>query len=631
MPYILATAGHVDHGKSALVRALTGVDPDRLPEEKARGITIDLGFAALDLPGGDGTTVRLGIVDVPGHEDFVKNMVAGIGSVDLALLVVAADDGWMPQTEEHLQILAYQGVGRGVVAVTKIDLATDEAATIDAVRQRLRDSPLAEAAIVPTSVVSGRGLDELRAALAATATAVPPRRDVGKPRLPVDRAFALRGVGTVVTGTLTGGHVTRGQSVAVQPGGITGKVRSIQSHNHDVRVAAPGSRVALNVPELTGVGRGAVVTLPHLGEATGTLDVLLERSPRGGGPRGVGHAARVMVHHGSAAVAGRVYLLDRVPVEAGQTALAQLRLASPVYAWVGDRVVIRDGSQQHTLAGGRVLDPGAERRRYNRPARCATLAARAAATDVAGLILPELADHGAVVRSKLLVRSPYSAEAVSAAVDQLVRDGKGVAAGSFVVDVERWAAWLGLLAAAVDAEHRDRPEHVGLPLADLRARAGAVAAAGLVEPLIGALLDGRGLVRRGVAVARVSHRPALPRHLAAAGGRVRGSLSAKPLEPPNRKELTPTDTDRAALQFLIDTGEATVVGDELVMLSDAVERAADDIRRHVAAHGPASASDLRQAVGTTRRVMMPLLELLDRRGVTKRIGDLRAAVVKREN
>jgi selenocysteine-specific elongation factor len=391
VPYILATAGHVDHGKSALVRALTGVDPDRLPEEKARGITIDLGFAALDLAGPDGQTVRLGVVDVPGHEDFVKNMVAGIGSVDLALLVVAADDGWMPQTEEHLQILAYQGVTRGLVAVTKVDLATEEDATIEAVRDRLQGSPLAGAAIVATSVVTGRGLDDLRAALAAAAVAGPPPSDVGKPRLPVDRAFALRGVGTVVTGTLTGGTLSRGQAVVARPGSAGGKIRSLQSHNRDAPVARPGSRVAVNVPELAGVGRGAVVTL-----------ATLEGPP-------LAHAARVFVHHGTAAVAGRVYLLDRAsPMVPGQAGLAQLRLESPVYAWAGDRMVLRDAQQRHTLAGGRVLDPAAARRGYNRERRRATLALRAGSPDDATVMAAaELADHAVLGRASVLVRSQF--------------------------------------------------------------------------------------------------------------------------------------------------------------------------------------------------------------------------------
>ena len=617
IPYILATAGHVDHGKSTLVRALTGVDPDRLPEEKARGITIDLGFAAVELAAGEGRAVRLGIVDVPGHEDFVKNMVAGIGSVDVALLAVAADDGWMPQTEEHLQILGYQGVTRGVVALTKIDLAGDEAAVLAAVRERLAGSCLAGAAIVPTSVVSGRGLDQLRAALAAAAVAGPPRADVGKPRLAVDRAFAVRGVGTVLTGTLTGGRLNRGQNVVAEPGGVRAKVRSVQSHNRDVAVAVPGSRVAVNVPELAGVGRGATVVGADGGGASDTLDVWLERSARAGAGA-VGHGARVWVHHGTAAVAGRVFLFDRTPVGSGQGGAAQVRLASPVYAWVGDRLVVRDASQQHTLAGGRVLDVGGDRRGYRR--RRATVMGRVSG-ELDDLILAELADHGAVLRASLLVRSAFATAAVAAGVDALAAGRRLVVAGAWAVDVGRWSEWGGRLAEAVDVEHRDSPAHLGLAVSVLRGVVSAPEA--VVEALIAAMVAGGGFVRRGATVARATHRAALPAELAAAGARVRGALAAKPLEPPNRRELTPTSVDRAALQFLIDTGEAIAVGDELVLLADAVERAAAVVRRHVGERGPASASDLKVALGTTRRVVVPLLELLDRRGVTRRVGDLR--------
>src|SRR5688500_1866267 len=248
--YILATAGHVDHGKSALVRTLTGTDPDRLPEEKARGITIDLGFAHLDLPSPPGLqppcTYHLGIVDVPGHEDFVKNMVAGVGSIDLALFVVAADDGWMPQTEEHLQILTYLGVAKAVVALTKIDLVSAEGETTlrAQVREKLAGTAFAGAAMVGTSVVSEKGFDELKSALADALKDLPTQRDVGKPRLPVDRAFTLKGIGTVVTGTLVGGALKRGQPVVVRPGGKPAKVRNLQTHNHDMEAVPPGSRVA---------------------------------------------------------------------------------------------------------------------------------------------------------------------------------------------------------------------------------------------------------------------------------------------------------------------------------------------------------------------------------------------------
>ena len=222
--FILATAGHVDHGKSTLVKALTGTDPDRLPEEKARGITIDLGFAELNLSGHDGKTFHVGIVDVPGHEDFVRNMIAGVGSIDLALLVVAADDGWMPQTEEHLQILLYLGVERIVLALTKSDLGNIESVT-GQIREKLAGTPFANCQIVPTSVRTGEGLEDLKDALSSQLASLPPPRDIGKPRLFVDRAFTLHGIGSVVTGTLTGGTLRVGDSIFVQPKDISSRIR----------------------------------------------------------------------------------------------------------------------------------------------------------------------------------------------------------------------------------------------------------------------------------------------------------------------------------------------------------------------------------------------------------------------
>src|SRR5262245_19208100 len=295
--FIVATAGHVDHGKSSLVKALTGTDPDRLPEEKARGITIDLGFAHLELsgpapasplptatatPGAPALAsashppqppgpilFQVGLIDVPGHEDFVKNKVAGVGSIDLALFIVAADDGWMPQTEEHLPILSNLGVRHAVMALTKIDLASDrEAELVSQIRAKLEGTPFANAPVVATSVMNGRGLEELRHALLAMLAAVPEPADAHKPRLPIDRVFTLRGIGTVVTGTLSGGTLRRNQAVVLQPAGLATRIRNLHNHNCEVDEALPGTRTALNLPDLpaargsaAGVARGQVVTV----------------------------------------------------------------------------------------------------------------------------------------------------------------------------------------------------------------------------------------------------------------------------------------------------------------------------------------------------------------------------------
>src|SRR5438874_11317515 len=282
--FILATAGHVDHGKTALVQALTGTDPDRLPEEKARGITIDLGFAELNLTGPNGD-LHAAMIDVPGHEDFVRNMVAGVGSIDLALLVVAADDGWMPQTEEHRRNLIYIGVRRIVVAHTKIDLVEAPDAAEEKVRAQLRDTPFGDAAIVRTSITTGNGVEELKAQLAREFRVLAPQRDLGKPRLAVDRAFILRGIGTIVTGTLVGGTLRRGQTVVVQPAKIPARIRTIQNHNREVEAIGPGARTALSLPDVAvarqkntlGVWRGDVITLSEFGEASAIADVMLSR------------------------------------------------------------------------------------------------------------------------------------------------------------------------------------------------------------------------------------------------------------------------------------------------------------------------------------------------------------------
>jgi selenocysteine-specific elongation factor len=631
--FILATAGHVDHGKSSLVKALTGTDPDRLPEEKARGITIDLGFAHLELEtrNPEPATLSLGIVDVPGHEDFVKNMVAGVGSIDLALFVVAADDGWMPQTEEHLQILTYLGVTHAVVALTKVDLASDEASRLAHMRERLAHSPFAEAPIIPVSVVSGRGLDELQAALARVLTGVPPPRDLGKPRLPVDRVFTLRGIGTVVTGTLSGGGLRRGQAVTLQPSGLVTRVRSLQSHNRDVESSGPGTRTAVNLADVAPeqVHRGDVITLAELGPASAALDVVLEKSARladapSAAVRPLKDRTRVRLHHGSGNVAATVHLpTGAEPLAPGGRALARLRLETPVFAFAGDRFIVRDWSEQATLAGGVVLDPDAAGHRFTDQRR-SLLPARADAPDSVGAFVgSQLARDRAVRHAGLLVKSRFSAEEVAVAIAHLVKSGVAAEAGDWLLDAPWWQALQRRAAETIHAAHRAHPEWLGLPLNDLRqAVEGDLSAAGVFDALL-AVLGRNGFAQAGTAIRAANHQPALPPALQTAGARIRAALSAKPFEPPPRKELAPDTTSQKALRFLLETGEAIELSEETVLAAEHFARATEAVRQFLRQRGQATASDLRQALHTNRRVIIPLLERLDRDGVTRRQGDVR--------
>jgi selenocysteine-specific elongation factor len=366
---VVATAGHVDHGKSSLVQALSGINPDRLAEEQKRGMTIDLGFAWIELAMSEsGDLEPVGIVDVPGHIDFIKNMLAGVGSVDAALLVIAADEGVMPQTREHLAILDLLAVPTGVVVLTKVDLIDDvewlELVELD-VRELLDGTRFAASPLVQVSAHTGAGLDDLRAALSQVLVALPPRRDRNRPRLPIDRIFTLPGFGTVVTGTLSDGHFAIGDAVEILPDGPSGRVRGLQSHRQPIEIARPGSRVAMNI---SGVGtdeirRGQVVCKPGTLRATRLVDVSFRLL--GDAPRPLAHNLQVDFFSGASEVPAHVRLLGVETLAPGDEGWLQLRLERPVLVTAGDRFILRQPSPSITLGGGSILNPH-PRRRYRR-------------------------------------------------------------------------------------------------------------------------------------------------------------------------------------------------------------------------------------------------------------------------
>jgi len=617
---ILATAGHIDHGKSSVVKALSGTDPDRLPEEKARGMTIDLGFAHLELPG-----LSLGIVDVPGHQDFVKNMVAGVGAVDLALLVVAADDGWMPQTEEHLQILTYLGVTRGVVALAKADLVQDTHERLEEIRDQLRNSPFAGAEIIPLSTHIGAGLGDLRTALSALVEQIPAHEDHKQPRLAADRIFTVQGIGTVVTGTLTGGPLQKGQTVFAHPPGREARIRGLQSHNREQEVAQPGTRTAINLADLSrdSVRRGATITLPGLAQITVTLDVCLERSPRllSQTPPLRNHT-RVRVHHGTGHGAARLVLSDGGDIEPGQSRLAQLRLEKPICIWPGDRVVIRNWQETATLAGGLVLDVNGDRRKMRAPARMQLLEARIAAPKHPQTwIETQLARDGIVKRNTLLRPSSFSPAEIDKAVARLMDLGKVLQAGDWIADTGRWQSTIAEMSQRVDAEHVRHPELPGLSLEQLHPVVEQAFSGHVPFPELIADLCRNGFTRRQNYIARTGHKPVLPGHLRDAGEKIRQAMQMP--DPPARKRFTENSTGHKALQFLIDAGEVVDVSPDLVLGAAQFYRYRLLVKQHLREHGQATASELRVAMDSTRRIVIPLLEKMDRDGVTVRRGNVR--------
>ncbi len=625
--FIVATAGHVDHGKSALVEALTGTHPDRLPEEKARGITIDLGFASLDIASPSGEVFQVGIVDVPGHEDFVRNMVAGVGAADVALLVVAADDGWMLQTEEHVQVLTYFGVAHAVVALTKADRTPGLEQAMDTVRLKLQGTLFADAPIVPTSIVSGLGIEELRSMLAHVLGRTLGARHINKPRLAVDRVFTLTGIGTVVTGTLLGGGLHTGQQVVVQPSGRTTRIRRMQSHNQDVDASGPGQRTALNLSDLgvNDVRRGDVVTLAEYGSPSRVLDAVIQISSRA--HRAIKNSSRVQVHYGSGHVGATVALLADDDVLPGSRALVQLRLDRAVFVFEGDRFTIRDWAEQATLAGGIVLDTAANPRVFRSP-RCREYLQRRAQApgDTVTWVESLLSRDTLARRSGLLATSVFSQEEVDDAVDRLGAARAVKVAGDIVCLTSAWTMLIENAVHAIEAHHRAHPDLLGIPLTELRTRLGPIAeATAALDVLILEVCD-RGFVRDGSLVRRVTHRPALPPPLQATGAFLRTQLTAKPLDPPARSILTPDAVSLRTLRFLVDTGEAVEISADLVLASETVSRAREAVVSVIRDKGAATLGDFRDRLACSRRVLVPLLDYFDRVGLTTRSGDRRTLV-----
>ncbi|MBC5583091.1 selenocysteine-specific translation elongation factor [Eggerthella sp. NSJ-70] len=631
---VLGTAGHIDHGKSSLVLALTGTDPDRLAEEKQRGITIELGFARLDLP--DGT--KLGVVDVPGHERFVRQMIAGSTGIDLALLCIAADDGVMPQTVEHLAVLELLGIRTCVVALTKTDLVDEEWALFMAeeVRGRLSGTPYAEAEIVPVSSRTGAGLPELQAALSRAARTTRRAKAGTRLRLPVDRVFSIKGAGTVVTGTLWSGTAQVGDEVEVLPSGLRTRVRSVQVHGAPVERAEAGHRVALNLNAVSvdEVRPGDFLAAPGAASATDRFDASLAYLGVPGKGKPLASGARVHVAHGTREVTGRVLLMGgRESLAAGERAYAQIRLDEPLPVAWRDRFVVRSYSPVHVVGGGEVLRA--------RPRRTTTLAPGATA------LLDALrgGDEAAVARAAFaLATAPVTAAELAALSgleeDAAARELEALAAGNAAVRLGggsgravryATASVLQKQRAAIENAllkfHAESPSAAGIAKDALRRRC----LPRLDASCFDALMDDA--VARGMAVAdggEVSHPKAgagARKLEEQAAARLRETLAAAAGAPPAVGELVAASGLDASLVHRVlggleKQGLVRRVGADFYFDAAALAAFEQAVRARLSA-GPATAAELKDAMGTSRKYAIPLLEYFDAQGITRREGDTR--------
>jgi selenocysteine-specific elongation factor len=612
---VIGTAGHVDHGKTALVRALTGVETDRWEEEKRRGITIDLGFAPLELT--DGITAS--IVDVPGHEDFVRNMVAGAAGVDVALLVVAADEGVMPQTVEHLAILEFLGVRTGLPVVTKADLVERDwlDLVVSDLGDRLTSSRIAWEAPLIASAVTGEGIDMLTASLAAAAHRAADRSSDDLFRLPVDRVFSVAGAGTVVTGTAWSGSVNVGDEVRTLPGEQRGRVRSIEVHGQQRDRAEPGRRTALAIAgvDRAAIARGSVVVTDASWQESRAVDVLLTLLPHA---RALTQRSRVRFHLGTAEVMARLTPVAG-EIGPGATAPARLRLENPVVARWGDRGVIRSYSPVTTIGGCMIADPWPR----SRPRRPVRLEDRASAQDAARAgALVRLAGRDGVSLSDLPVRLGIRPRAVEETATEVVLGG-AVRIGETLVEPEVVESLRRAILQALTGYHQEHPLEPGMPRGLLRVAAGST---GFADHVLEGLASERQILLEGSTARLSDFRAALSRHETALGERIRDELVAAGWEGRTPAELAELgDPERAhdLLEFFVRQGTAVRVGRDRYYDRCALDRLRDTVVAEVRRLGRATPAQLREKTGLTRKYLIPVLEWLDACGFTVREGDAR--------
>ncbi len=621
---VIGTAGHIDHGTTALVRRLTGIDTDRLKEEKERGISIDLGFAHLALPSGQ----RVAIVDVPGHERFVKNMLAGATGVDLVLLVVAADEGVMPQTREHLAIVELLGVTRGVVVLTKSDLV--DADTLGAAREEvaalLAGTPLRDAPVVAVSSATAEGVPALLAALDRAAAEVRARDASGPVRLPVDRVFSVEGIGTVVTGTLWSGTVRAGDALELLPRGTALRVRQIQVHEEGVAQAVAGQRTALALHGASReeIARGDWIATPGAFRPSAVLDVRLRLLASA--ERDLESRARIRLHVGASEALGRAVLFQAGPLAPGGACRAQLRLEAPVVVRRGDRIVVRSYSPQVTIGGASVIDPFPPRRaRLTRGDEARLDALESGAPEAMLAVLAAEAGVAGLPEGDAALRLGLSAEEAAAARD---RAGQGlVRVGDRLLAPSAWSAALARVEGEVRryaGAHRLRE---GVPKGELKSLVqGELGPAVFDAALARLLAEGRVLLR-GDRVGLPEAAPTLDPAQSAALARMERKLAAQGFAVPEASEVAreaPTPVQGAELlRYLVDSGRAVKVTSELLYPRALWEEIEARVRAHLAGRPWLSMAEFKDLLGVSRKYAVPLLEHLDRTGLTRREGDIR--------
>jgi selenocysteine-specific elongation factor len=624
---IIGTAGHVDHGKTTLVKALTGQETDRLKEEKERGISIELGFASYQLDKGQ----KIGLVDVPGHERFIRQMLAGVAGMDLVLLIIAADEGVMPQTREHLDIISLLNVKRGIVVLTKADLVDQDWLELvqEDVKELLAITPLKEAPLISVSGKTGMGIAQLKELIAAEVAKLPVRPAQGRPRLPIDRVFSVAGFGTVVTGTLWSGKIMLGDRLVIYPKPLEAKVRNIQVHGEGVEEAAAGQRVAINLGNISleQIDRGDVLAAPAMLTPSFRMDG--ELTMLAGSSQSLAHRQRVRIHLGTAEVLGRISLLDKEELEPGETALAQLVLEKEMVALGGDRFVIRSYSPMVTIGGGTVIEPEAKKAKRYRKDILEKMQVKLAGTPEEKLY--ELIRERAFCDWQRLAKElNYDSAQVKLNLNLLQETGKVAILhpGDYVVAEEKVLELAAKAKVLVEGSHREFPLRIGMPKEELRTRLGGEIGQKIFNALLEYWLTKDYFAKLGDKVAVPNYRPSPTPEQEQRLTKIIQALEKEPYQPPIKKELANIlqisgEVMEELLQFLIGQGKIIKISEEIYLMADSLKQLQQIIAELYRDKGEIVLGEVRDITGSSRKYILPLLEYLDQIKFTRRTGEKR--------
>lgn len=628
---IIGTAGHVDHGKTVLTKKLTGVDTDRLKEEKERGISIELGFAPLTLPSG----TKVGLVDVPGHERFIKNMLAGIAGIDLVLLVIAADEGVMPQTREHLDIIDLLEVKKGIVVVTKADLVDEEWLELvqSEIGEVLKGTVLAEAPMIAVSAFTGQGVPQLLEMIDSIARETPPKAVTGKMRIPVDRVFTITGFGTVITGTLWSGRLNVGDAVEILPQELSARVRNVQVHGAKVSEATAGQRVAANLAgvEVEQIERGDVLAEPGLLEPSYRVDVKLRLLQH---PEiSLDQRARVRVHHGTREVLGRVNLLDREELLPGEDCFCQLVLETPLMALRGDHYVIRSYSPMITIGGGLIVDPVPVRHKRYKDEVMKNLEVKSLGNPRDLVVQTLLEDQGGIVNQKeIALRTSMEGSLVQEQLNDLIQSGEvvsvvGEGAALFLLK-ERADLWLVKMIKRLTDYHEKYPLRVGMPKEELRSRDFPNITGKIFNLLVEYWVNEGQIRAENQNLAIKDFTAQITQQLEKTIKMIEEKLLAEPFSPPGWDELAEkamlSDEMKNEIFIWLQNNQRIVkISDDVILHSQAYASAKEIIGSYIKEHGSIQLAETRDLLKTSRKYALPLLEYLDQLKFTRRKGDLR--------